>query len=251
MSVSKNMVRVEGLSFAYKKGTPIFQDFSLDIPAGERWAVIGPSGCGKTTLLYLLAGLIHPTSGRITMSNGHLDNRQAVTGLVLQDYGLFPWATAYQNIALGLKIQGYPKAEIHGIIQSWLSELGLEAVASHYPAELSGGQRQRVAIARTLALHPTLLLLDEPFASLDALTKEDLLDLTLSLWQKNPSTMVLVTHNIEEAAYWGNKILVLKQAPNLRPLVVDNPGSGIAEYKKSQEFFDRYKMLRNLIEQGT
>ena len=104
---------------------------------------------------------MHPTAGSITIKNGHLDSRKAVTGLVLQDYGLFPWATAYQNIALGLKIQGYPKAEIHAIVQRWLVELGIEQVAAHYPGELSGGQRQRVAIARTLALHPSLLLLDE------------------------------------------------------------------------------------------
>jgi ABC-type nitrate/sulfonate/bicarbonate transport system ATPase subunit len=245
------MVKIEGLTFKYKKGVPIFAGFNWTIPAGERWAIIGPSGCGKTTLLYLLAGLLHPTAGSITISNGHLVNRKAITGLVLQDYGLFPWATAYQNVSLGLKIQGYDKSLIQSTTNRWLSELGIEAVAGHYPGEMSGGQRQRVAIARTLALDPSLLLLDEPFASLDALTREDLLDLTLSLWNKKPSTMVLVTHNIEEAAFWGNKILVLQHAPNLAPVIVDNPGSGVSEYKNTEDFFSQCKNLRSMIERGS
>jgi ABC-type nitrate/sulfonate/bicarbonate transport system ATPase subunit len=242
------MVKIESLSFTYKKGAPIFSGFCWTIAAGERWAIIGPSGCGKTTLLYLLAGLLRPTAGAITISDGHLVNRKAVAGLVLQDYGLFPWATAYQNVSLGLKIQGYDKLAIHDITTHWLAELGIESVASHYPGEMSGGQRQRVAIARTLALEPSLLLLDEPFASLDALTREDLLDLTLALWNKKPSTMVLVTHNIEEAAFWGNKIMILQHAPNYQPQIVDNLGSGIPEYKDSAEYFNRCKVLRSMIE---
>jgi NitT/TauT family transport system ATP-binding protein len=242
------MVKVENLNFAYKKGFPIFNDFSWKIEPGERWSVIGPSGCGKTTLLYLLAGLRVPNSGLISITNGQ-SSHKILTGLILQDYGLLPWATAFQNVALGLKIQKMDKKLISEITQKWLVELGIDAVASHYPSELSGGQRQRVAIARTLVLQPSLLLMDEPFASLDTLTREDLLDLTLGLWRKQPSTMVLVTHNIEEAVYWGSHILVLRRAPNNQYQVIENSGSGSPAYRENPDYRSRCQQLRELIEQ--
>jgi NitT/TauT family transport system ATP-binding protein len=243
------MVKIEHLSFAYKKGSPIFGDFHWNIASGERWSVIGPSGCGKTTLLYLLAGLRTPDSGSVSILDGQTGGHKPLTGLILQDYGLLPWATAFQNVALGLKIQRVKKETITEVTQKWMIELGIDSVASHYPAELSGGQRQRVAIARTLILHPSLLLMDEPFASLDTLTREDLLDLTLSLWRKQPSTMVLVTHNIEEAVSWGSHVLVLRKAPNNECTIIDNPGSGTAEYRESPEYHSRCYQLRELIEQ--
>ncbi len=245
------MVKIEGLSFAYHKDCLIFLDFNWDIAQGERWSIIGPSGCGKTTLLYLLAGLRFPTGGKITINNLRSDGYKPLTGLILQDYGLLPWATAFENVSLGLKIQGVEKKEATQITQKWLAELGIESVSSHYPAELSGGQQQRVAIARTLALNPALLLMDEPFASLDPLTREDLLDLALRLWKKHTSTMVLVTHNIEEAVYWGSKILVLKQAPNTDPVVIENTGSGLLNYRNNPDFVTRCRQLRELVEQNT
>ena len=201
----------------------------------------GPSGCGKTTLLYLLAGLRTPIKGNITININNSNGHKPLTGLVLQDYGLLPWATAFDNATLGLKIHGVEKKTASRIAHRWLAELGIENVANHYPAELSGGQRQRVAIARTLALEPFLLLMDEPFASLDALTREDSLDLVLNLWKKLDSTMILVTHNIEEAILWGSKILVLGHAPNSNPVVINNIGSGDAEYRNSSDFLLRYK----------
>jgi NitT/TauT family transport system ATP-binding protein len=242
------MVKIENLSFGYKKGLPIFSDFSWEIKPGERWSVIGPSGCGKTTLLYLLAGLRTPASGHISITNGQTSHK-TLTGLILQDYGLLPWATAFQNVALGLHIQKMDKKLIPEFTQRWLVELGIDSVATHYPSELSGGQRQRVAIARTLILQPSLLLMDEPFASLDTLTREDLLDLTLSLWRKQPSTMVLVTHNIEEAVYWGSHILVLQKAPNRRCNIIENGTSGSPGFRESQQFSAICRQLRELIEQ--
>ncbi|HSW58379.1 MAG TPA: ATP-binding cassette domain-containing protein [Dehalococcoidales bacterium] len=241
------MVTVKSLSFAYNKRVPIFSDFNWTIKPGERWSVIGPSGCGKTTLLYLLAGLRVPSSGQITISDG-LGPHKVQTGLVLQDYGLLPWATAFQNVALGLKIQKTDRTQVNEMTQKWLVDLGIESVSSHYPSELSGGQRQRVAIARTLIMQPSLLLMDEPFASLDTLTREDLLDLTLTLWRKQPSTMVLVTHNIEEAVYWGSHIMVLQKAPNTRGDLIENPDSGNAEYREQPGYRALCRQLRGLIE---
>jgi ABC-type nitrate/sulfonate/bicarbonate transport system ATPase subunit len=244
------MVKIEGLGFAYKKEFPIFRHFNWEIAHGERWSVIGPSGCGKTTLLYLLAGLQLPTEGKISIGNNQGDGHKTLTGLILQDYGLLPWATASENVSLGLRIQGKNKKEVSEITRKWLSELGIESVSGHYPAELSGGQRQRVAIARTLCLEPELLMMDEPFASLDALTREDLLDLALRLWKKLSSTMIMVTHNIDEAVYWGSRILLLGRAPNSSPVVVENPGSGFADYRNTPEFNAMCRELRRLVEEN-
>jgi ABC-type nitrate/sulfonate/bicarbonate transport system ATPase subunit len=241
------MVKIEGLFFAYKKGFPIFQDFNWNIAPGERWAVIGPSGCGKTTLLYLLAGLREPDSGQIAIEDSRSNGHRPAAGLILQDYGLFPWATALDNVAIGLKIRGIEKGRISEIAHQWMRQLGIDSVSDHYPGELSGGQRQRVAIARTLALQPGLLLMDEPFASLDALTREDLLDLIMLLWKDFSSTMVLVTHNIEEAVHWGSQILVLHQPPNREPIIIDNPESGHDWYRESEIFRSRCRQLRNAV----
>jgi ABC-type nitrate/sulfonate/bicarbonate transport system ATPase subunit len=245
------VVKIEDLNFNYKNDTPIFQNFNWNIGKGERWSVIGPSGCGKTTLLYLLAGLRQPVSGTISIDNGGSNGHNFLTGVILQDYGLLPWATASQNVALGLKIQGYPKKEIASITQYWLTKMGINHVAGHFPAELSGGQRQRVAIARTLALKPALLLMDEPFASLDSVTREDLLNQVLNLWQDLMSTMVLVTHNIEESVYWGRYILVLGHPPNLQGVIFENPGSGHPDYRFQPDFLENCRQLRLIIEQNS
>lgn len=245
------MVRIENLNFAYKRDSPIFLDFQLTIGRGERWSIIGPSGCGKTTLLYLLAGLRIPGSGSISIKNSSHNGKKPVTGLILQDYGLLPWATAAENIALGLKIQGAEKKSAAQITSAWLKELSIENVAGHYPGELSGGQRQRVAIVRTLALEPALLLMDEPFSSLDSLAREDSLEMVMNLWQKHTSTAVLVTHNMEEAVYWGNRILVLCTPPNTSAVVIENFGSGTTDYRLSPAFLEKCRQLRIIIEQNS
>jgi len=166
----------------------------------------------------------------------------------LQDYGLLPWATAFDNISLGLKIRRLDSRKVTQVTREWLSRLNIDAVSDHYPAELSGGQRQRVAIARTLALEPDLLLMDEPFASLDALTREDLQILTIRLWKDVPSTIILVTHNIEEAVFLGKRIMVLKHPPNTEPVIIENPGSGYPEYRDTPDFTARCKEVRELVE---
>lgn len=245
------MVHIEKLGYYYKKESPIFVDFSLNINRGERWAIIGPSGCGKTTLLYLLAGLRSPSSGKITIDNDLANGYKSQTGLILQDYGLLPWATAGENVSLGLRIQGMEKAKICEITRKWLGELGIESVVGHFPSELSGGQRQRVAIARTMAMAPSLMLMDEPFASLDTLTREDLLNLVMNLWKNLAFTMVLVTHNIEEAVFWGSKIIVFGPAPNTCPPIMENTLSGSPGYYRSYSFTEKCKELRELMEQNS
>ena len=243
------MIEIERLCFSYQKGPPIFTDFNWSIAQGEMWSVIGPSGCGKTTLLYLLAGLYLPISGKISIDDRPLVKPRLSTGLILQDYGLLPWRTAIDNVALGLRIRGLNGNRVIEIARRWLSKLDICAMSGHYPAELSGGQRQRVAIARTLALEPDLLLMDEPFASLDALTREDLQNLIIELQTSVSPTMImiLVTHNIEEAVFLGKKIMVLEHPPNTKPVIVENPESGYSEYRRMPSFTQKCKEVRELV----
>lgn len=180
------MIKVRGLTFQYAGGAPVFDSFNWQVKEGESWALLGPSGCGKSTLLYLLAGLRKPTGGEIRLKNQVITEPRPRTGLILQDFGLLPWATVFENISLGLRMRKFygpdgkhaPTDEnvtqIKEKTMYWVTQLGLSGVVNQYPGQISGGQRQRTAIARTLVLNPNLLLMDEPFASLDAPTRESL-----------------------------------------------------------------------------
>lgn len=246
------MLKINSLTFAYPHTLPLFENFSLSTVRGETWAILGPSGCGKTSLLYLLAGLRQPTEGTIHIDGELLTRPRPHSGLILQDYGLLPWSTVRENVELGLRVRKFygpdgkhtpnhylPKDNV----QHWLDRLGLSKVAEKFPAQISGGQRQRTAIARTLVLEPDLLLMDEPFSSLDAITREGLQNLTLSLCAEQNLTLVIVTHSIEEAAALGKKILLLGEAPNLNARVFENPNAGQSGYRTSQE----YRELCNLL----
>ena len=243
------MINVNSLMFGYPHTAPIFQDFNWQVQRGETWAILGSSGCGKTTLLYLLAGLRLPIKGVIEIDGERLERPRPRSGLILQDYGLLPWATVRENAGLGLQVRGFygedgkhtPKNfQPEKDVDYWLEKLGLLEVANKYPAQISGGQRQRTAIARTLALSPDLLLMDEPFSSLDAITCEDLQGLTLSLCQEQALTLVIVTHAIEEAIALGSKILLLDSSPR----VFENPHAGEMEHRNSREYRELYELLR-------
>jgi len=251
------MIRLESVTFSYAPGLPIFQDFSWQVARGEAWAVIGPSGCGKSTLLALLAGLCIPTAGQVLVDGAPLDRPRPYSGLIIQDYGLLPWATVRQNAELGLRVRRFygpdgthaPKENPPTAgVDYWLERLGLLPVAEAYPGQVSGGQRQRAAIARTLALQPDLLLMDEPFSSLDAPTRDGLQALTLDLWREQNLTMVIVTHAIEEAAMLGRKILLLGHPPVCAGMVVDNPAWGQPEYRDTAEYLALCRELRGLLE---
>jgi len=256
------MITITNLTFAYPSGETIFEDLDWRVAHNETWAIIGPSGCGKTTLLMLVAGLRQPTAGSVRVDGRPLARPRPRTGLILQDYGLLPWATVWDNAALGLKIRRFygpdgthtpadeDLLELSERVDSWLRRLDIDHVAQQYPNQISGGQRQRTAIARTLALQPDLLLMDEPFGALDALTREDLQALTLELRAEQGLTTVIVTHNIEEAVTMGGKILVLGRPPNRKTVTVDNPKAGQPGYRTSEAFFSCCNHLRTLLEEG-
>ncbi|MCL4534233.1 MAG: ABC transporter ATP-binding protein [Bacteroidetes bacterium] len=242
------MIEVDRITFGYGDG-PLFHDFDWSVGAGESWTVIGPSGCGKTTILYLLAALRKPQRGSVRIAGQELRRPRRQTGLILQDYGLLPWASARENVALGLRLRHEPAARREATVTRWLERLGLGEVAGHYPQQLSGGQRQRVAIARTLAVDPDLLLMDEPFSSLDALTREELQDLVVDLGIEGSMTVVLVTHSIEEAVYLGRRILVLPSPPIERAHIVANPEAGSRSFRGQPLFHERCSQVRALVEE--
>lgn len=254
------MIILDNVTFAYPGQEPVYQGLKWQVNQGEAWAVLGPSGCGKTTLLYLLAGLRQPTAGTITIAGQPQTGPRPRTGLILQDYGLLPWATAEKNVMLGLKIRRFygpdgkhspedESSEDHEQrVTYWLRRLNLLQHKDKYPAQLSGGQRQRVAIARTLALNPDLLLMDEPFSSLDAPTRESLQNLTFELRAEAHLTTIIVTHAIEEAAILGQRIMILHQPPNINLVTIENPGAGDPDYRHRPEYYAMIRQLREHLE---
>ncbi|MBN1872866.1 MAG: ATP-binding cassette domain-containing protein [Anaerolineae bacterium] len=279
------MLELHDLTFAYRESTsrrertprreripgwnstsyqpPVFAAFSWRAKRGEVWSVLGPSGCGKSTLLMLLAGLLQPQRGSVFIDGENIVRPRPRTGLILQEYGLLPWATVRENVALGLKIRRFygpdgrhvpydeqthhkkvhPEAYAY-LVDHWLARLGIDGIADAYPGQISGGQRQRTAIARTLVLAPDLLLMDEPFSALDAPTREGLQSLTLELCAEAGLTVVLVTHNIEEAAFMGQHILLLSHPPNQNPIILHNIHPNTRAYRNSPAYQATLSRLR-------
>jgi NitT/TauT family transport system ATP-binding protein len=201
------------------------QDIDLRIPHGQFVCLLGPSGCGKSTLLNAIAGFAPPTSGRVLADGAPVAGPGPERGMVFQEYALFPWMTVEQNVGFGLQIKGMDKASVAARVGELLTLLSLDDFAKRYPKDLSGGMRQRVAIARVLALDSPIMLMDEPFGALDALTRRNLQDELLRLWAKLKKTVVFVTHSIEEAIYLADRIVVMTYRPGTvkRDMLVDLP----------------------------
>ncbi|PXW92690.1 NitT/TauT family transport system ATP-binding protein [Streptohalobacillus salinus] len=240
------MITSENISLYYNN-TEILSDLSLHINAHESLAIIGPSGCGKTSLLHIFAGLIKPTSGSIFVNHTPLLKPRRTTALISQHYSLLPWKTVFENICLPLHIQKVKRSAFDARTKATLTMLGLNHVKSKYPTELSGGEQQRVAIARALVQTPDLLLFDEAFSSLDAITRDRLQSELKHLHQSTKTTMIFVTHDIEEALYLGERILVMSTQPGTVFKTFVNPSYHNPDAKMSQGFHQLSNQLRQTL----
>jgi NitT/TauT family transport system ATP-binding protein len=194
--------------------TTVFRSIDLVINAGEFFCVIGPSGCGKTTLLNIIAGFVKPTSGEALVNGKQIEGPGADRGCVFQEYSLFPWLTVEQNVEFGLRSRGVPARERQNLVEQYLNLVGLSNTRNKYPFELSGGMQQRVGIARALINSPAVLLMDEPFAALDAITRNKMQKELLSIWRATQTTVFYITHNIEEAVFLATRVAVMSSIPS-------------------------------------
>ncbi len=216
MNVREGIV-ITNLTLAYEllSGPVVALDgVSLEVGPGEFVCLVGPSGCGKTTLLNVVAGFLHPTKGQVLVNGKPVGEAGTARGMVFQDYAqLFPWRTARRNVEFGLETRGVAPEERRREALRYLSMVKLERFADVYPHQLSGGMQQRVAIARALAYNPALLLMDEPFGALDALTREEVQKILVDVWQETRKTVFYVTHNVAEAVYLADRIVVMSSQP--------------------------------------
>ncbi len=230
------LVSLRHIGKTFSNGTVALHDMSLDIQSGEFVSLLGPSGCGKSTVLRIIAGLGHATTGRMTWADG--ENGPAANAqdhhisFVFQEPTLMPWATVFGNVWLPLRLKGATKAEARDRVMEALAMVGLEAFETAYPRELSGGMKMRVSIARALVTQPRLLLMDEPFAALDEITRFKLNNDLLDLWQRFGFTVIFVTHSVFESVYLSNRIVVMAARPGR--VVEDIPVN--APYPRGDEF---------------
>ncbi len=214
-------------------------NFNLKVKKGEFITVVGPSGCGKSTFLDILAGLSKPTSGKVYIDGEPITGPALDRGIILQGYALFSWRTVEKNIEFGLEIKKIPKEERKKISEKFIELVGLKGFENRYPHELSGGMKQRVAIARALAYDPEVLLMDEPFAAVDAQTRESLQEELLNIWEKTNKTIVFITHSIEEAVFLADRVVVMATSPGrIKEIInVKLPRPRInSQIRTSQEF---------------
>ncbi len=198
-------------------------DVSLTVEQGEFVAIVGPSGCGKTTILNMVAGFLPPTSGEIILNDRPVKGPGPERGVVFQSFALFPWKTVLENVAFGPRMRGLPKAECEKTAREYLALAGLADAAERYPNELSGGMQQRVGVVRALANNPEVLLMDEPFASVDAQTRMTLQEELTRIWQERRPTIIFITHDVGEAVFLANRVVVLSKGAVLKELAVPLP----------------------------
>lgn len=224
INVSENHIKIQMVNltkvFRMKKENIVaFKNISLEIHEGEFWCFVGPSGCGKTTLLRVLANLEEPTSGEINIY--HQDQSKPLNSMIFQEHAIFPWMTVYDNIAYGLRNRRLPKSIIKQVVEEFVEKTGLQEFVKAYPYQLSGGMKQRVSIARAFANNPEILLMDEPFASLDEQNRLILQQELLQIWESNRKTVVFITHSIDEAIFLSDHIMLMTAHPGVMKNIFD------------------------------
>jgi len=245
-------IRIENLSVEFRRNgnaTVAVRDIDIEIAPGEFIALLGPSGCGKSTLLNVIGGMLRATRGEVRIDGGVVKEPSAICGVVFQQHSLFPWMTALDNVAFGPRMLGH--ASPNSVARELLALVGLEKFASAYPAQLSGGMQQRVGIARALATRPPVLLMDEPFGALDAQTRSIMQEELLKIWWEFKTTVVFVTHDVDEAVYLSDRVLVMSNSPggikeNIR---VDLGRPRAPDVTLGEEYAGLHRRIRRLIRQ--
>ena len=224
------------------------QDVSLEVRRREFIAILGPSGCGKSTLLYLIGGFLPTEQGTIRVDGKPVAGPGPDRGIVFQHFALFPWKTVRQNILYGLEKMGLAREERERRVRSFIELVGLNGFEDSYPSQLSGGMKQRTAIARTLALDPEILLMDEPFGALDAQTRSLMQSELLSIWQRSPTTVIFVTHDVQEAVYLAERVVVMSARPGRVKAIIDTRfDRSERNVFKSKFFVDKVDEIWNLV----
>ena len=222
----ESLMKIDNLRVVYRTDdteTVAVDDFSLDVKKGELVSIVGPSGCGKTTILRCIAGLLQPTSGKITIGDKECTAPGSDRGMVFQDFALFPWRTVKQNVEFGMEIAGVPKEEREERAMRYIKAVGLEKFANSRIHELSGGMKQRVGIARALVMHPAVILMDEPFGALDAQTRNIMQEQLTKIIQHSARTIMFVTHSVDEALYLSDRVVILTKRPSTIYKIIDVP----------------------------
>jgi len=243
-------VSLQGVGKAFGNGVVALDNLNLDIRAGEFVSLLGPSGCGKSTALRILAGLSEPTRGTVVWPGGRPQGKHAI-GFVFQEPTLMPWATTFENVFLPLRLEGMPRAAAATRVNEMLARVGLGEFGGAYPRELSGGMKMRVSIARALVTNPSLLLMDEPFAALDEITRFKLNDDLLALWRELGKTVVFVTHSVFESVYLSQRVVVMTPRPGRvsTEVVVDAP-SRDAQFRTSAEYASFCRLTSEALAQA-
>jgi NitT/TauT family transport system ATP-binding protein len=224
-------------------------DFNLSVQENEFATIVGASGCGKSTFLSIAAGLLRPTSGEVQVDGRAITGPGRDRGMVFQSYTLFPWLTVEENVAFALKKERMPEAEKRQRVELFLEQVGLSSFKKSYPNQLSGGMKQRVAIARALVYHPAVLLMDEPFGALDALTRSSMQELLLEVWEKNKTTVVFITHDVDEAILLSDRVYVMSSRPGRvkREIDMDLPRPRPLELTTTDTFQALKRQVMGLI----
>jgi NitT/TauT family transport system ATP-binding protein len=245
-----DLVEVRGVSMVYPGGVTALAGIDIGFPQGQLTTLLGPSGCGKTTLLKIVAGLIEPTGGEILIGGRPVRGPGPERAFVFQDFALMPWATVLRNVAFGLELRGVPKAEREATARRCIAEVRLAGFEHSYPHQLSGGMRQRVGLARALAVDAAILLMDEPFASVDEQTRRKFQEDLLALLEVEKKTVIFVTHSIEEAVYVSDQIVLLSDRPGRVSKIVrpDLDRSGDFErIRREQAYLDCVEEIWNVL----
>lgn len=249
---ASDYLKAQGISKTFMRNNQAvvaLEDFDLSIAEGEFVSIVGPSGCGKSTFLHIVGGFEPRTGGSITLAGKAVSRPGPDRGMLFQDYALFPWRTVLSNVTWALEVKGMSRAEREQRARQYIDMVGLSRFEGAYPAELSGGMKQRVALARTLVYEPQILLMDEPFGALDAQTRELMQEELTDIWQADRRTVLFVTHDIEEALYLSDRVIVFTARPGRikADIRIDLPRPRHAHIRKTPEFMNYHTQIWDML----